>query len=213
MKILFRPLAVWPHKPTPAYQRKRWPNPKNLTVSRALDMVDTELRMLGARRDAYIEVDIDEKHIRLDGELRSNAIPKTPACIIYAEHPTMGTLRWACDQYTRLEFNIRAIAGTLEALRAVARYGCVRDNEQFRGFKAIASTSTPTLALGAALDILAKYSPRLDLSSATRANFKRAVQHAQAAAHPDKHGGDRVRWDEVERAVVVLAPIQWGDVL
>lgn len=211
MKILFRPIAAWPHRPTPVGARRTWPNARGLSVGRALDLVDHELQAIGCRRDAYIEVDVDDRHIRLDGELRANTVPRSPACIIYADHPRLGTLRWACDQYTRLEYNIRAIAGTLSSLRAVDRYGCVRDNEQFRGFKALPATASQTVSLDAALTILAKYGPRLDAQTSSKDAFARAVRAAQAATHPDRHGGERLLWDEVERALVVLAPVRWRE--
>lgn len=208
-EILFRPLNAWPFKLTPSYERREWPNARTLTLTRALGMVADELRLMYCDRGAHIEVDVEEKYIRNDGQLRANASAKTPGCIIYAKHRKLGDLRWACDQFTRLEYNVRAIAATIESLRAVERYGCVRDNEQFWGFKALSATSSATLSVEAALSVLAKYAPRLDVQTSTKEAFAIAVRSAKAKTHPDMFGGDRELWDEVERAVVVLAPIRW----
>lgn len=210
MKILFRPLPVWPHKQT--VRRESWPSAKSLTISKALAHLEQQLRLLGCRDVAYIEADIDEKHIRLDGELRSTAtFNSMPGCIVFATHGRLGNLRWACDGYRRLPENVRAVSMTIQNLRAIERYKCVRDNEQFRGFKALPATASQTLSLDAALGVLAKYSPRIDPQTGTKAAFAQAVRAAQAATHPDRHINDRTLWDEVERAVVVLAPVRWRE--
>lgn len=209
--VLFRPLAVWPHKATNAWSRSTWPSSRSLTVSKALDHLRQQLRLLGCTRTSFIEVDLDEKHIRQDGQLRADASPRSPGCIVYATHPKLGGLRWACDQYKKLQDNIRAISMTIQSLRAVDRYGCVRDAEQFRGFKALPARASQTLSLDAALSVLAKYGPPLDAQTASKDAFARAVRSAQAATHPDRHEQDRALWDEVERAVVVLAPVKWRE--
>lgn len=209
IEILYRALTIWPFKLTPHYERRDWPNSRGLTLSRALNGVRDELRLMYCEPLAYIEVDTQERNVRQDGQLRADARVNSPGCIIYAKHRKLGDLRWACDAFSRLEYNVRAIAATIENLRAVERYGCVRDAEQFRGFKAIAATSSATLSVEAAVSILAKYAPRLDVQSSTKSEFAIAVRSAKNKTHPDQFGGDRELWDEVERAVVVLAPIRW----
>lgn len=209
IEILYRPLRVWPFKLTPDYLRKSWPNSRGITLGRALDGMRDELRLMYCENTAYIEVDTAERNVRQDGQLRADARVGLPGCIIYAKHRKLGDLRWACDAFNRLEYNVRAIAATIENLRAVERYGCVRDAEQFRGFKAISATSSATLPVEAALTILGKYSRTLDVQSSTKEEFAIAVRTAKSKTHPDQFGGDRDLWDEVERAVVVLAPLRW----
>jgi hypothetical protein len=48
----------------------------------------------------------------------------------------------ACDRFLDWEDNLRAITKTLESLRAVQRYGIVKDDEQYAGFKALTSGRT-----------------------------------------------------------------------
>lgn len=207
-RIIYRPLSAWPHRPTPSSSRQRWQaQPKYLqalTVYKALDLVKRELRLLGVRGTAYIEVDVvGERDVRQDGELRSDARFNGPGCIISAEHPKAGSLRWACDSYTRLEYNIRAIAATIESLRAVERYGCVRDAEQFRGFKAIPSSTGVTLSREAAVKILRAHSGE-ELRADTHAmTLLHAFQVARNRTHPDR-GGDPAHWHAVEAAARVL---------
>ncbi|MGV3707975.1 MAG: hypothetical protein ACO1Q7_03975 [Gemmatimonas sp.] len=207
--ILFRPLKMWPFKLTAPHDRRAWPNARGLTLTGALHGVAEELRLMYCDETAYIEVDTSDRNCRQDGQLRADAKVNSPGCIIYAKHRKLGDLRWACDAFSKLEHNVRAIAATIENLRAVERYGCVRDAEQFRGFKAISSTSSATLPVEAALAILGKYSPALDVQASTKEEFAIAVRAAKSKTHPDQFGGDRDLWDEVERAVVVLAPIRW----
>lgn len=202
--ILFRPIRAWPHKATPTWERKDWPNGRKITVSSALDAVDDELRRLGCKPRAYIEADVDEKHIRLDGELRSSATTRSPGCIIYATHPKLGDLRWACDSFSKLQFNIRAIAATIEALRSVDRYGCVRDQQQFTGFKALPNETAPGLARDAALEVLRKYSLLFVPVDATDETLRKAFLSARARAHPDRNSGYQGAWDEVLAAGKVL---------
>lgn len=204
-RILFRPFTAWPHTPTPHWRREKWPATTKalnaLTVARALDMVARELRLMGCDRTAYIAVDIDEKHIRQDGELRANATPRSPGCIIYATHRTLGDLSWANDRYSRLEYNLRAIAATIENLRGVERYGCVRDNEQFRGFKAVESkSSTVDAARARAIAVVTKYS---GVRFSHDVNGQHpvvvdAIRTAKNATHPDRNNGDHTKWRELE---------------
>jgi hypothetical protein len=202
--ILFRPLRAWPHKPTPTYQQKPWPNGRKITITSALDAVDDELRRMGCARRAYIEADIDEKHIRLDGELRSSATTRSPGCIIYASHRTLGELRWACDRFSKLQFNIRAIAATIEALRSVDRYGCVRDQQQFTGFKALPGEAGTTMERDAAFEILRKYSLLFLPADSTEETIGKAFLSARARVHPDRNQGYQGAWDEVIAAGKVL---------
>jgi hypothetical protein len=203
--ILFRPLAAWPHARTPADAHASWPNSRKLTLARALDLLDNELRRMGCHVPAYIEADVvSERDIRLDGQLRSDARFVTPGVVVYARHPRLGELRWACDGYVSLDQNVRAIAGTIEALRAVDRYRCVRDHEQFRGFKALPASTAPTLSTVQAAETIAQYSgvPTRNLADATE--LRAAVRRARALTHPDHHQGDRTGWDRVEQAARVL---------
>jgi hypothetical protein len=206
MNIIFRPLVVWPHNPSRA--RITWP--ADITLSKALQHLEQQLRLLGCRRDAYIEADVDEQHIRQDGQLRSTAVTRgTPGCIVYAEHPGLGSLRWACDGYRKLPHNIRAVSMTIQNLRAIDRYKCVRDSEQFRGFKALPtqSASSATTTVVAAVEVLARYAPRLDIHRASHETFLNALRIAHSATHPDRRGGNREAWDAVERAAATLRPL------
>lgn len=202
--ILFRPLRAWPHPRTPLAQTSSWPNARKLTLGRSLDLLGTELRRMGCQFPAYIEADVAERDVRLDGQLRADARPISAAVLIYATHPKLGELRWACDGYDTLAQNVRAIAGTIEALRAVDRYRCVRDHEQFRGFKALPASTAPTMSTVEAMQVIAQHSGRRLGVLTNESELKAAIRLARSVTHPDRNNGDRTGWDAVEAAVLIL---------
>ena len=198
--VLFRPLRVWPHKATPSYQREKWPS--SVSLSKALDGLKQQLRLLGCDRTAYIEADVDERHIRQDGQLYASARAGSPGVIVSAKHPRLGDLRWACDGYLSFEQNIRAVAMTIQNLRAIERYRCVRDSEQFTGFKAIPSKTSGTMSRDAAIVVLSRHAGFRVVD--TSDGLKHAYRAACSRTHPDRNGGDQSAWDAVEAAARVL---------
>lgn len=200
--LTFRPLAAWPHKLTPRHLRKRWPS--DVTLSRAMRSVVQQLDLLGCIGSAYIEADVEEKHIRQDGQLYASAKANSPGVIVSARHRTLGDLRWACDRFASLAENLRAIAMTISALRAVDRYGCVRDAEQFRGFKALPEKASTTMPRAAALAVLTRVTGIPLTDTASDDALAKVLRVARSRSHPDRNNGDREQWDHVETAAGVL---------
>jgi hypothetical protein len=189
-----------------------------------LQLLDRELTALKAA-EIVIEVDVaGEGQIRLDGMLRSDAKVLSPAVRI-AFDSRHGPLTYATDRYTSRYYNdpedwkqnVRAIALGLEALRKVDRYGITKRGEQYAGWKQI---GIGPIALGAGLSreqaiaTIAKAAqmsrPGADLRMVSAMvtgedeSVAQAVRWAKAGAHPDRNGGDRALWDQVEQAARVL---------
>lgn len=97
-----------------------------------LDLLEAELKKLGAT-DIVIQAQFEAREIRNDGWPRSTARPKGPA-IVLSFKSSKGPLSFPCDTYTDWEDNLYAIALSLEALRAVDRYGVTQRAEQYRGW-------------------------------------------------------------------------------
>lgn len=97
-----------------------------------MKLLERELRHLGAA-DVVIEAGFTRGNIRNDGWPRSSAKPEHPAVRISVETPD-GPLSFPCDAFDNYEDNIRAIALTLERLRAVDRYGVSVGREQYKGW-------------------------------------------------------------------------------
>lgn len=200
--ILFRPLRAWPYRPTPAFQREKWPS--KVTLSKAMDSLKQQLRLLGCDRTAYIECDVEERHIRQDGQLYASARAASPGVIVSAKHRRLGHLRWANDHYASMEENVRAVALTIQNLRAIDRYGCVRDNEQFTGFKALPEKTSQTLSRDAAIGILARHAGVHVSADATADQLLHVYRAARSRTHPDRNGGQQAEFDAVQAAASVL---------
>lgn len=189
--------------------------------SDALDLLERELMELDAT-DIVIEVDVDERAIRLDGQLRADAKAKSPGVRIAFES-SVGPLTFATDAFVRggswayvgtgdsrkrrdtmtqdWQHNLYAIAKSLEALRMVDRYGVTKRGEQYVGLKALpAGRAMPASHMTAdqARDVITSILGPVDRPWDTR------IRMAKAEAHPDRNGGDRTLWDQVEQAATVL---------
>lgn len=168
---------------------------------------DTEqllIREAGAinGRNLVVEVDVAESQIRLDGRLYARAQAATPAVRVAMESKH-GPLTYATDRFWTWQDNVRAIALGLESLRKVDRYGITERGEQYAGFKALpAGRAMPAshMTRTEAIDLLHDAAGFGGRFSDLTIPFKKA----RAAAHPDRHGGDRTLWDQVEQAGQVL---------
>ena len=130
LEYTFRPLSQWPQEPTAAHRRK------NATFRAGyvstLNLLERELLHLKAK-DVVFEADCPSSEIRNDGRLRSSAKLRGPGIVVSFDS-AKGPIRMPCDKFTGWEDNLRAIALTLEHLRAVDRYGCTAHNEQYKGW-------------------------------------------------------------------------------
>lgn len=163
MTILHRPLD-----PATAAEAHRdgLASPFTVTWRQAQALLQTEANHLALstydRRhfdvDVYVEVDLPPSAIRLDGGIKANA-PRLRSDVVAVTIPTRdhGDLRMVAARYTGSwsrylpgwQANVYAIAKTLEALRAVDRWGATH-GAQYAGFQAIPPTTTGT-AMGAGL--------------------------------------------------------------
>lgn len=221
MNITCRPISSWPWPETPAAERKRAqfkkPGGRNYAgtyvprrptpVGQTITELKRELAHLGAE-DAVLELDLTERDIRLDGWPRSDARSRSPRVVLSLPRTRHGPLRYGTDRYDRWEDNLRAIRLSLEALRAVDRYGVTRRGEQYAGWKALppAAGASVTVTAHEAADILASHAPGFTAEDvlAHPWDFEGAHRMARKATHPDRNAGDQRRWDEVERAAEVL---------
>lgn len=207
MKYTVRPISdrtafTGQHEPTPF--RASWRD--------TLELLGYELDLLSAR-DVVLEVDVTEGDVRLDGMLRANARVSHPGVRI-AFDSSVGPLVYATDRYearwseqASWQQNVRAIALGLEALRKVDRYGITKRGEQYTGFKALGAGASGAIATPARMTEREAERVIGDLTGEgawLTEDTPKVVRRAKAAAHPDRHGGDRTLWDQVEQAAVVL---------
>lgn len=173
--------------------------------SDTLRLLDRELGYLRAR-NVVIQADCDRSQIRMDGMLYAGAKLRS-AGIILSFDSKHGPLSYPCDKYSNWQANLRAIALSLEALRAVDRYGVTRRAEQYKGW---AKLPPPEAALfgsdGEAASFLASIVPAIVPSDLLRdvEIYRSAYRSAAAATHPDRTAGDDSAFKRVQAARLLL---------
>ncbi len=189
------------------------PSRFDATWSKTVALLKREIDLLGAD-EFVIEMDINAADLKLDGELRSNAKPATPAVVVSFESDH-GALTYRCDRfYTNYydqgpewQHNVRAIALTLESLRSVDRYGATETGQQYAGFKALgAGRAMPAshMTKTEACNLFSRLSGVEITPGESEQSLRARHRSARAAAHPDRNDGDRTLWDQVEQAAIVL---------
>jgi hypothetical protein len=170
-----------------------------------LALLDRELWNLGVRDSFVMQIDCEERDLRLDGELRANARTASPAVAIAFDTRKHGSMLFATGKFDRWQDNVRAIALGLEALRKVDRYGITQSDEQYRGWQALPpGTPMPAakMTVEGAVQVLhdaaqwdaGPFDP-LGNPSHLSAAWRLAVMNH----HPD-HGGDPTVFQEVTEA-------------
>jgi hypothetical protein len=207
--VTFRPIHQWPGPPTKPYQRQVG-RQFRATWRSTIDLLALELRQLHAKH-IVLQLDLDERHIRQDGLPRANARPPDQPGVILSFESRHGPLRFHCDAYTWWETNLRVIALTMQALRAVDRYGVVKSGEQYRGWAQLpppppaAATMTPEEAA----QFIAEHGrvPAGDWRSVLDdiAGERRRAYHAAAERlHPDTDSGDSELFVLLQQAKRIL---------
>jgi len=187
LKARFRPLTKWPGKLANRNGQFR------STYIRTLDLLEYELRRIRAR-DVTIEAGFEAQQLRNDGWPRAGARPSHPGVVLYCVTPD-GPLRFACATFCAFEQNMHAIGLTLEALRAVERFGATEGHEQYRGFAALPpaadESSVSRWTLEEAASWLAARTPWCSGGAELLENYeayRRAYREAAAKLHPDVTG-------------------------
>lgn len=187
--------------------------------------LETEVAHLKGR-DVTIHLDVLPAALRRDRTALLAGQYCPPQVVVTFDTKTRGELSFRSDAFVNQHnsgmsswrHNVRAVALTLEALRAGDRYGCLEAGEQYEGLKALPAGAT---ALGGPAATMtrreaAEYLERAAIGE-EGAVRERAVQsildsvdvardtlkHARSATHPD-HRGARDEWDRVEQAAAAL---------
>lgn len=187
MRYEIRPLGQW----TGPVTRNRPRCPFRASWAQTLELLERETRHLGARL-VVIQVDVTEGEMRRDGMLRANAKVGFPGVRVSFES-RHGPQTFATDRFGWWQDNVRAVAKSLEALRAVDRYGVTGSGEQYRGFTAIeAEPDTGAMTVQQAAEYIAahaggSYSATLLLTAPGQ--VQAAFRAAAHVLHPD-YGGD-----------------------
>lgn len=194
------------------------PSPFTISWAKAMALLDREASHLAGTPmyhvNVYVEVDLPPSAIRQDGGIRADATRRIASPVVAVEVPTadgpplrMVSARYSDGYGSRYlsgwQANVYAVAKTLEALRAVNRWGAA-NGEQYRGFAAIGATSSGT-ALGAGLTpedarrILAKAAGVATDMPSTPDHVASLYRRAAVKHHPDR-GGDPALFARITEA-------------
>jgi hypothetical protein len=196
--LVFRPLAAPPDRPRRRSQfRSTW--------IKTLDLLEYELRELGAK-DIIVQAGFALTEIRNDGWPRGGAKAKHPAVVLSFRDRKGNPLSFPCDTYDSYEDNLRAIGLSLEALRAVNRYGVTKGHEQYQGFAQIAGPPDPKRW---SVDEAAVWLAERGLGDKTsiladREQLILAYRVAASKMHPDRNPEARGDWDRLQQAKSLL---------
>jgi len=184
LNATFRPLDKWPGERT----KKRKDATFRATYPQTLDLLESELKWIGAH-DTVIQVEgLTRDDIRNDGWPRSGNWTNGyggPGVILSCES-SKGPISMPCDRFGDWQDNLRAIAKSLEALRMVDRYGVTRGNEQYRGWAQIAAPTNGKMSREeAAFFIASILSAHQENVLAQPASY---IRQAQQKYHPDRVG-------------------------
>lgn len=204
MKFETRPLVAWTDPETPVRSsssrfRASWQD--------TLEYLSTEIEKVGGKDPVVIQVDVQEGDIRLDGMLRANAKVGHPGVVVSFDSD-YGPLRYATDAYEKdwshglpsWQANLRAIALTLEALRAIDRWGVSKRGEQYTGWKALPAGGDVTFP---SADAALRWMRETAGESGSLRSARLVYRDLAKRMHPDT-GGDAVQWERLSAARLLL---------
>jgi hypothetical protein len=198
-----RPLVAWTDPETKSRAWHRF----SATWSSTLDLLGREAASIGAKL-VVIQLDVTEGEIRRDGMLRADAKVGHPGAVVSIDS-RFGPLRYAADTYKApspaWQANVRAIALSLEALRAVDRWGVSRRGEQYAGWTAIEAPKPAFADWHEAASWMREYAiSELHILHAAGNNWRDLYRAMARRMHPDQ-GAPRAEWDRLDEARRMLA--------
>lgn len=182
------------------------PRPERLPLQRSafksnytktLDLLEYELGHLKAK-DITIQAGFAKAQIRNDGWPKGGTRPDHPAVVV-SFISNGKQLSFAASRYLSYEENLRAVASSLEALRAVDRYGVSGSGEQYAGWAQVAAPGQSESLHELAIWLAGVSTFPKDFILADSDTAQRAYRAAAMKLHPDK-GGSREEWAQLQRA-------------
>ena len=204
MRYETRPLVAWTDPETP---QRRSSSRFKASWADTLDFLSAEIAKVGGKEPVVIQVDVTEGDIRLDGMLRANAKVGHPGVVLSFDSD-FGPLRYATDAYEQTwsrdlpswQANLRAIALTLEALRAIDRWGVSKRGEQYSGWRALPSGGSVTFP---SADAALRWMQEMSGIPADEGSARLVYRDLARKMHPDA-GGSSGDWDRLDAAKLLL---------
>lgn len=199
------PLA-WPQ----GRPRKRFRNSAKFDAEVSIGRTRDELLHELTRFRASHVVISSNLQLRLDGLLRANQPqPQDPGVAVYFRLNNVPHAI-ACDAYTKVQHNLRAIAKTIEAQRGILRWGAVTAEQVFAGFKQLPPPSASAVDAPLTLEAAAEFVSFGTGSAYTKTEligrvqkYREAYRILVKAMHPDA-GGLPQQWEKLQAADKLL---------
>lgn len=171
--------------PETTYVFRRAGSRSRYTITQAVDLILAELGRMGVE-SVVISSNL---RVRLDGRPHADQrAPQDAGAAIYFQHRGRQVC-FACDKWSTVEDNLRAISLTLEAVRGMERWGAASIEATFTGYAALPA---PAGANWWEVLEVERGTPSPDV---IRASYRRLVkQH-----HPDT-GGSADKFREIQEA-------------
>ncbi|MEM7813254.1 MAG: hypothetical protein AAF532_17395 [Planctomycetota bacterium] len=202
-RLKFVPLEEWPTERTREHKPCRFRSGYTDT----LRLLDDELYKCDAS-SVVLQVDLPRSQIKNDGTPYAGARPNSPGVILSFQTPS-GPRSFPCDTYDDWQDNLRAIAKSMEALRAVDRYGVTKRGEQYRGFQALGHDGGVAAGADTTTSVSDAWWQICKAAGVTSANhrtdFETVVRKAKRVCHPDSNGGSRQRWDALQQYIQAVS--------
>jgi hypothetical protein len=158
----------------------------HLSLAKARDHLMNEIRLLGGKQPILSS----NLNLRQDGLPYANQkMPEDTGIAVYFTYKGAQHC-FACDDWFRVEDNIRAIGKTIEALRGISRWGTSDMMERaFQGFVALpAPEEDPWWS------ILGYYS---ESEAISQGDFEARAKKLIQQYHPDKECGDEWKFKQI----------------
>ena len=186
--ITYRALTGWPWKET----ESRRPALFKVSFDRTKRELRSEIFYQSQTEDIIIELDLEHRDIRQDGQVRRGRAPRSPKAVVTFQDVEHGWVRYHADQYTSWRDNVRGIRMILQALRSIDRWGG-NSGEQYAGFVVSQALTGHVMTTAEAVDFLLKVCGEVSddqapppLTDAGAA--KRLVLASLKITHPDNGG-------------------------
>ncbi|MBE9178729.1 DnaJ domain-containing protein [Oculatella sp. LEGE 06141] len=180
--------AGW--KRTTFRQPSQFDRNRTRTFAQARDELLKELELLNAK-SVVLSTNIP---LRGDGLPYARfKQPEDPGVAVYFRFDQKPMVL-ACDSWDRVIDNVWAIAKHINALRGQQRWGVGTLEQAFMGYEALPESTNGQAAEKQWWEVLGVS------QHASWDEVRGAYRNEALSRHPDRNGGDRTKWDELERA-------------
>lgn len=207
--VAVRPIDAWPGQLLKPGERRS--SQFRAKWSDTLELLDRELWNLNARA-VVLQMAVQPGQVRKDETgLLAHVRPEHPG-IVLSFTGGKGALSYPCDTFVTWHDNARAIAKTLENLRAVDRYGVSKGGQQYTGWSQLppGRPMAGPMTREEAAAFIAEHAdplgriPGMQTGLLAGRVVEAAYRSAAKVLHPDSVGGSTEAFQRLQEAKRVL---------